>query len=85
MKRKKRIENILKNNLNSQVIEIIDKSSKHTGHNKFTGKDETHFSIILSKNIIDGNKIIDIHRKINFLLKNEFLNGLHSLEIKFKD
>ena len=85
MKRKKRIEKILANNLNSQIIEIVDQSSNHQGHNNFTGKDETHFTIILSKDPKDGIKIIDIHRKINFLLKNEYSNGLHSLEIKLKD
>ena len=51
MKRKKRIEKILTNNLNSQIIEIIDKSSNHQGHNNFTGKDETHFAIILQPKI----------------------------------
>ena len=48
MKRKKRIEKILTDNFKSWIIEIIDISYQHKGHNHFTGKDETHFSIIIN-------------------------------------
>ena len=85
MKRKKRIEKILSNNFKSWTIKVIDISSQHKGHNHFSGNNETHFSIILYKNINEDFKIIDIHRKINYLLKDEYSSGLHALEIKIKD
>ena len=85
MKRKKRIEKILTNNFKSWIIEIIDISHQHKGHNHFTGKDETHFSIILHPNIKDNFKRIDVHRKINNLLQDEYSFGLHALEIKIKN
>lgn len=85
MKRKKRIEKILSENFKTWIVEINDISSHHKGHNHFTGNDETHFSIILYSNINKNFKRIDIHRKINKLLKNEFSSGLHALEIKIKN
>ena len=49
-----------------------------------------HFSIFIkTKIILQLKKIkrlsrLSIHRKINKLLEEEFLSGLHALEIKFK-
>ena len=82
MNRKKLIKSILLNNFIGWTIEIKDNSKDHVGHNNFNGLQESHFQIILeNKNLIQKNRI-KIHRKINDLLKNEFKNGLHALEIK---
>ena len=85
MNRKKRIEKILSNNFELWTIEVIDISHQHKGHNNFSGNNETHFSIILYKNKNENLKRIDIHRKINFLLKEELSTGLHALEIIIKN
>ena len=82
MKRKERINKILKNFLKDISFEINDLSYLHAGHNNFSGDNETHFQIILKLDMKKKYKRIDIHRKINDLLKNEFSSGLHSLEIK---
>ncbi len=82
MNRKQRIDKILSKKLNDFLLEIIDNSSLHKGHNNFTGNDETHIKIILTqKDKISSNRL-NIHRLINNLLKEEFKSGLHSLEIK---
>ena len=82
MNRKQRIDKILSKKFNDFILEIIDNSNLHQGHNNFTGNDETHIKIILTKK----NKILinrlNIHRIINNLLDEEFKSGLHSLEIK---
>ena len=41
-------------------------------------------SLIEESNINDDFKSLDIHRKINYLLTDEFSSGLHALEIKIK-
>ena len=84
MKRKKRIENILLHNFNFLSIKVEDISILHQGHNNFSGKNETHFKIILQLKKIKRLGRLSIHRKINKLLEEEFLSGLHALEIKFK-
>ena len=82
MNRKQRIDKILSKKFNDFLLEIIDNSNLHKGHNNFTGKEETHIKIILTKkNEISINRL-NIHRIINNLLEEEFKSGLHSLEIK---
>tara|TARA_E500000178_G_scaffold320513_1_gene343675 strand:+ start:344 stop:598 length:255 start_codon:yes stop_codon:yes gene_type:complete len=84
MNRKQRIDKILSNKFKDFLLEIIDNSNLHKGHNNFTGNDETHIKIILTKkNEIPTNRL-NIHRLINNLLEEEFKSGLHSLEIKIK-
>ena len=84
MKRKKRITKILHHNFSNWSIEVKDQSFLHRGHNNFSGKDETHFIVTLqSEKIKNFNRLL-IHKKINKLLRDEFLNGLHALEIKIK-
>ena len=82
MNRKQRIDKILSNKFDNFLLEIVDNSNLHKGHNNFTGNNETHIKIILTKkNKIPTNRI-NIHRIINNLLEEEFKSGLHSLEIK---
>ena len=82
MSRIKRIQRSLKENFSDIEIEILDISQYHKGHNNFTGKDETHLRLTINSiNHLKMSKV-EIHRKINTILKDEFHNGLHALEIK---
>ena len=82
MNRTKRIHNILKKYFNETTSIVKDNSILHKGHNNFNGIGETHIFIQINKNSKLQLSRLEIHRKINFLLKEEFENGLHSLEIK---
>ena len=82
MNRKQRIDKILSKKLNDFLIEIIDNSYLHKGHEGFTGSNETHIKIILTKKDRTPSNRLRIHRIINSLLEKEFNSGLHSLEIK---
>ena len=82
MNRKQRIDKILSNKFDNFLLEIIDNSNLHKGHNNFTGSDETHIKIILTKKGNFQFNRLNIHRIINSLLEVEFKRGLHSLEIK---
>ena len=82
MNRKQRINNLLLNHLKEFSIEILDNSHIHINHNNFDGTGETHIKIILEKRKEVKFDRLNLHRKINELLKNEFELGMHSLEIK---
>ncbi len=82
MNRTKRIHNILKKYFNETTTIVKDNSILHTGHNNFDGTGETHIFIQINKNPKLQLSRLEIHRKINFLLREEFETGLHSLEIK---
>jgi len=82
MNRTKRIKNILEKYFNDHNIIVLDNSYLHKGHNNFDGNNQTHILVQIKKNSkIELNRL-EIHRKINSLLSEEFNSGLHSLEIK---
>ena len=82
MKRTKRIENILNNNFINFNIKVIDNSHLHKGHNNFTGNNETHILVEIKRESKFKIDRLELHRKINLLLNDEFKTGLHSLQIK---
>ena len=82
MNRTKRIKDIIEKNFNEFSIAVTDNSFAHKGHNNFDGNEETHIIIELKKkNNLDIIRL-EIHKKINTLLSEEFKQGLHSLQIK---
>jgi stress-induced morphogen len=82
MSRTKRIKDIIEKNFNEFSILVIDDSLAHKGHNNFDGKEETHIIIELKKKFNLDIKRLEIHKKINTLLSEEFKIGLHALQIK---
>jgi len=82
MNRKKRIFDTLSNYFVETKIKVIDNSIEHSGHNNFDGSQETHFKVIIGNKNLKISSRLEIHRKINLLLKDEFKKGLHALEIK---
>ena len=82
MNRTKRIKEILQKHLTNFRIDVVDNSHLHKGHNNFNGQGETHILLKLESISEYEIKNIAIQKQINFLLKDEFEKGLHSLEIK---
>ena len=82
MNRTKRIQNIIEKNFNEFSVLVTDDSLAHKGHNNFDGKEETHIIIELKKKLNLDIKRLEIHKKINTLLSDEFKLGLHALQIK---
>ena len=82
MNRTKRIKDIIEKNFEEFSILVTDDSLAHKGHNNFDGKEETHIIIELKKKHNRDVKRLEIHKKINTLLTEEFQRGLHALQIK---
>ncbi len=79
---KNRIYKKIKNGLNPKFLEVENKSHLHLGHAGDNGSGETHFLVIIKDDDLKKVGRVAAHRKINELVKNEFKNGLHALEIK---
>ena len=82
MNRTKRIKDIIEKNFNEFSIFVTDDSLAHKGHSNFDGNEETHIIIELKKKFNLDIKRLEIHKKINTLLSQEFKIGLHALQIK---
>lgn len=79
---KKRIEEKLNKNLNINLLEVVNNSAMHKGHLGDDGSGETHFLIKINSIELNDLNRVQAHRKINDIVKEEFNNGLHALEIK---
>ena len=82
MNRTKRIQDIIEKNFNEFSVLVTDDSLAHKGNINFNGKEETHIIIELKKKFNLDIKRLEIHKKINILLSDEFKLGLHALQIK---
>ena len=81
-KMKERIVNNLTKKFQPSFLQVIDNSSAHSGHFVSTNNLGTHFKVIITSIFFDKCTKIQAHRFINQSLKQEFLDGLHALEIK---
>jgi BolA protein len=79
---RQRIEEKLKKNFRIKFLEVKNNSQLHHGHLGSNGSGETHFALIIAAEELEKVSLIQAHRKINSLLKNEFEGGVHALEIK---
>ncbi|KAL9641834.1 hypothetical protein ABK040_011819 [Willaertia magna] len=87
--RYQRMQQILSEKLNPTLLEIKDQSHKHAHHievknNNAMSGGETHFDVTIVSEVFEGKKLIERHRMVNELLKDEFNSGLHALSIKAK-
>lgn len=77
MNRKARIAEHLTNGLNPLHLEVLDESHMH---NVPAGA-ESHFKVLAVSEAFDGEKLINRHRRINALVREELASGLHALAI----
>ena len=67
--------------LKPQYLEIINDSLLHNGHNSSPGNGESHFTIKILADSLSHHSLLNQHKIINSLLKEEFSRGLHALSI----
>ncbi len=79
--RTKRILQILNNRFNPHKVEIIDFTNEHHGHAGQDGSSETHIRLRIGATEFEDTTLLEAHRRIQDSLKEEFLSGLHALEI----
>ncbi len=79
MKRKSKIEEIIKQNLNFEHYKIDDVSESHRGHSGFVEGQETHLNILIVSDDFKNLNRVSRQRVLNQLLFDEFKNGLHAV------
>lgn len=81
MNRIERVKNILEKELKPTKLDIIDDSARHAGHRQNRGGEYTHLNINISADFGD-KKLLECHRYIKELIKDEFECGLHAVSIR---
>lgn len=82
MKRRSKIEKIIKERFAPYYFSVLDVSEEHRGHQSFQENVESHFEIVIVSKIFNNKSKIDRHRMVNQTLKEEYLSDLHSVTIK---
>ena len=69
--------------LNPEQIMLVDNSSLHSKHSSFeSGK--FHLKLIIKSKKLNNMKIIDAHKVIFSILRDEMKNKIHALEIEIR-
>lgn len=68
-------------------LEVIDESHLHAGHSHghqgtFDGSGGTHLRVRIVSPAFAGLSLVERHRAVNALLKDEFEGGVHALAIE---
>ena len=80
MKRQETIEQKL-SVLKPQYLEIINDSYLHSSHKSSPANGESHFTIKILADSLSCHSLIEQHKIIKNLLKEEFTRDLHALSI----
>ncbi|MEB3287689.1 MAG: BolA family protein [Vampirovibrionales bacterium] len=74
----------LKSELNATDVEIIDESWKHAGHAQNTSAHATgtHLQIKVTSELFRNMPLMEQHRLIHGLLKEEMATRIHALSLK---
>ena len=78
-----KIVKIVNERLKPEKISLIDNSSLHTKH-KFYDSGKFHLKLIIKSKKLNNMKIIDAHKVIFSILRDEMKNKIHALEIEIK-
>jgi stress-induced morphogen len=76
-----KIRNKIENNIELESLKIINNSYLHSGHREASG-DDSHFELIIKSKYLKSMSLVNSHRLVKSILKEEFLLGLHSVSIK---
>jgi BolA protein len=79
---KSKIYNKLKDFFNPEYLEVINESSNHTGHAGSPNNGNSHFYIKIKSEKFNNKKLIDSHKIIYSILKQEMCEEIHALRIK---
>ena len=84
MTRADRVRTLLEATFSPSYLEIIDESHLHAGHNAEAKLGGTHLRVIINSEALNGLPLVQRHRRVNVLLKEEFADGLHAFSVGFR-
>ena len=80
-----RLEHLLTQQLSPSILEIINESHLHSGHQEqFDGSGENHLRIRITSPMFSGMTRVERHRKINEVVAPLMSEGLHAVAIEAK-
>ena len=75
------IEQLIREAIAIEAIDVINESYKHAGHAGDDGSGQTHFDLIIESSELKSLSRIQAHRRVNDAIKPLFSKGLHAISI----
>jgi BolA protein len=82
MSRQDRIYHLLSQAFPHAVIEVVDDSHKHKGHQDAPERGESHFTVMIQSPFFSSKNRVECHKLVYKSLEAEFTSGLHALSLK---
>ncbi len=76
------IETRLRSALAPVALEIIDDSAKHQGHAGHDPRGESHFTVLITSALFEGQSRLGRQRLVNAALADLLAERVHALSIK---
>jgi BolA protein len=80
----RKIDEILKESFEPDLLEVIDESELHRGHKGFQEGRQTHFKIVISARSFENMSRVSKERAIHKALGDNILRNIHALSVKFQ-
>ena len=77
------IEEKIKNKIKLEKIKIIDNTEAHKKHKTFQ-KGKLHLILEIESNYLNKLNRVEAERLLMQIVKEEFINNIHALEIRLK-
>jgi len=77
------IEKKIKNKINLEEIKIIDNTESHKNHKSFQ-KGKLHLILEIKSSYLNNLKRLEAEKIIMKIIKDEFQQNIHALEIRLK-
>lgn len=79
------IEQILNDKFEPQLLEIIDESGHHVGHEGIRQTPKAgHYKVVIASSLFVGKSLIEQHRMVNTALEHLMPEFIHALKISTK-
>lgn len=81
-----RMKTKLSNAFQPTTLEIVDDSSRHSGHtgDNPDGQGETHFNVVIVSNSFAGKSRVERQRLVHDVLATELSERVHALSLKLR-
>ncbi len=80
----RKIDEILKECFEPDLLEVSDESELHRGHNGFQEGRQTHFKIVISARPFENMSRVSKERAIHKALGANIMRNIHALSVKFQ-
>ena len=79
-----RLTAILTHTFAPSMLDVVDDSARHAGHNGAAAGGQTHYNVLIVSDAFRGMNRVDRSRAVHAALADEFAGGMHALALRLR-